>query len=173
LLDSFSHIFAEPNELPPNRACDHSIPLVEGAQLASVRLYRFSLAMKNEIEQQVQDMLLKGIIRQSNNAFSSPILLAKKKDQNWRFCVDYMHLNAMTVKFKYPVPIIDELLEELHGASWFSSLDLRAGFHKILLKPGEEYKTFKTHLGHFEFRVMAFSLTGASCTFERAMNTIL
>jgi hypothetical protein len=77
-----------------------------------------------------------------------------------------MHLNALTVKFKYPVPIIDELLYELHGASWFSILDLRAGFHQILLKPGEEYKTtFQTHLGHIEFRVMVFGLTRAPDTF--------
>jgi hypothetical protein len=80
LLDSFSHIFAESNELPPSRACDHSIPLVEGAQLVSVRPYRFSPAMKNVIEHQVQDILLKRIIRQSSSAFSSPFLLVKKKD---------------------------------------------------------------------------------------------
>jgi hypothetical protein len=71
-------------------------------------------------------------------------------------------LNALTVKFKYHVPIIDELLDELHGACWFSSLDLRAGFHQILLQPGEEFKTtFHTHVGYFEFRVMAFGLIGA------------
>jgi hypothetical protein len=174
LLESFSHIFAEPNELPPSRMCDHSIPLVEGAQPVSVRPYWLSPAMKNEIEQQVQDMLLKGIIMHNNSAFSSPHLLVKKKDQTWRFCVDYRHLNALTMKFKYPVPILDELLDELHGASWFSSLDLRAGFHQIFLKPGEEYKiAFQTHLGHFEFRVMAFGLTGAPDTFQRAMNTTL
>jgi hypothetical protein len=70
------------------------------------------------------------------------------------------------VKFKYSVPIIDELLDELHGASWFSSLDLRAGFHQILLKPEEEFKTtFQTHVGHYEFRAMAFGLTGALGTF--------
>jgi hypothetical protein len=83
-------------------------------------------------------------------------------------------LNALTWKFKYPIPVIDELLDELHGAAWFPSLDLRAGFHQILLKLGEEYKTaFQTHIGHFDFHVMAFGLTGTPGTFQKAMNTTL
>jgi hypothetical protein len=83
-------------------------------------------------------------------------------------------LNALTVKSKYPVPIIVELLDELAGACWFSILDLRDGFHQILLKPGEEYKTsFQTHTGHYEFRVMAFGLTGVPGTFQKAMNHTL
>jgi hypothetical protein len=102
------------------------------------------------------------------------VLLVKKKDQTWHFCVDYRHLNALTVKFKYPSPVVDELLDELYGASWFSNLDLRAGFHQILLKDGEEYKTaFQTHICHFEFRVMAFGLIGAPGTFQSAMSTTL
>jgi hypothetical protein len=85
-----------------------------------------------------------------------------------------MHLNVITVKFKYLVPVIDELLDELSRASWFSSLDLRADFHQILLQPGEEDKTaFQTHIEHFEFRVMDFSLTSAPGTFQNAMNTTL
>jgi hypothetical protein len=163
---------AEPSDLPPSRACNHTIPLFAGAQPVNIRSYRFSPAMKNEIEAQIQDMLSKGIIQHSDSAFSSPVLLVKKKDMTWRFCVDYRHLNALTIKCKYPVPIIDELLDELHGAAWFSSLDLRAGFHQIRLQHGEECKTaFQTHLGHFEFRVMAFDLTGAPGTFQKAMNT--
>jgi hypothetical protein len=95
-------------------------------------------------------------------------LLVKKKDKSWNFCVDYTHLNALTVKCKYHVPVIDELLDELHGASWFLSLDLRASFYQILLKPGEEHKTtFQTHIGHYEFRVMAFGLTGPLVLFKR------
>jgi hypothetical protein len=114
------------------------------------------------------------LIQHSKNAFSSLVLLVKKKDQTWRFCVDYRYLNALTVKYKYLVPIIDELLDELHGSCWFSSLDLRVGFYQILLQPGEEFKTaFQTHIGHFEFRVMAFGLTGAPGTFQKAMNTTL
>jgi hypothetical protein len=148
LLQSFEELFEEPTDVPPSRPCNHTIPLVPGAQPISIKPYRFSPAMKDEVELQVQDMLRKGIIQPSQRAFSSPVLLVKKKDKTCHFCVDYMHLNALTVKSKYLVPIIDEL----HGACWFSSLDLRAGFHQILLEPVEEYKTaFQTHLWHFEF----------------------
>lgn len=84
--------------------------------------------------------------------FSSPVLLTKKKDGTYRFCVDFRHMNALTLKSKFPVPVFDQLMDELSKASWFSSLDLRAGFHQIPLKAGEEYKTtFQTHFGQFEF----------------------
>uniref|UniRef100_A0A0A8ZHA2 Reverse transcriptase domain-containing protein n=1 Tax=Arundo donax TaxID=35708 RepID=A0A0A8ZHA2_ARUDO len=119
-------------------------------------------------------MLENGIIQHSSNPFSSLVLLVKKKYESYRFCVDYRHLNALTQKGKYLVPIIDEFLDELAYASWFSSLDLTAGFHQILLQQGEEYKTaFQTHGGHYEFRVMAFGLTGAPNTFQNAMNSSL
>ena len=108
------------------------------------------------------DMLDQGIIQKSTSAFASPVLLVKKKDQTWRFCVDYRQLNAITVKGKYPVPIIEELLDELNGAAYFTTLDLQASFHQIRMKPGEKFKTtFQTHFGRFEFQVMSFGLTGA------------
>jgi hypothetical protein len=167
LLAEFVHLFKPPTELPPPRDCDHSIPLIPGAQPVFVRPYRYAPVLKTEIERQVADMLEQGLIQKSSSAFSSPVLLVKKKDNTWRFCVDYRHLNAITVKGKYPVPIIDELLDELSGAQYFSSLDLQAGFHQIRMKPGEDYKmAFQTHFGQFEFRVTTFGLTGAPGSFS-------
>lgn len=91
-------------------------------------------------------MLRSGLIQPSSSSFSSAVLLVKKKDGSFRFCVDFRQLNAITAKSKYPVPVIEELLDELQGASWFSSLDLTAGYHQIRLHAGEEPKTaFQTH----------------------------
>jgi hypothetical protein len=137
-----------------------------GAQQVFARPYRYAPLLKTEIERQVTNMLQQGIIQKSTSAFASPVLLVKKKDQSWRFCVDYRQLNAITVKGKYPVPIIEELLDELSGAAYFTTLDLQSGFHQIRMKSGEEFKTaFQTHFGQFEFRVMSFGLTGAPGTF--------
>jgi hypothetical protein len=138
--------------MPPTRDCDHQIPLLHGARPVQMRPYRYAPALKTEIENQVAEMLHSGIIQPSKSAFSSSVILVKKKDQTYRFCVDYRHLNALTVKTKFPVHVIDEFLDELHGASWFSTLDLRAGFHQIQMNPQDQYKTtFQTHHGHFEF----------------------
>jgi hypothetical protein len=174
ILIQFATVFEDPTELPPSRECDHTIPLIPGAQPISVKPYRYPPKLKDEIEKQVEEMLHQGVIQKSTSAFASPVLLVKKKDNTWRFCVDYRYLNALTVKSKYPVPVFDQLMDELTHAKWFSKLDLKAGYHQIRLQVGEEHKTaFQTHMGHFEFRVMAFGLTGAPNTFLGAMNETL
>lgn len=174
ILEGFPDVFAEPKGLPPRRSCDHKIPLMEGAQPVNLRAYRHKPELKSEIERQVTELLQSGVIQKSTSHFSSPAILVKKKDGTWRLCVDYRALNSMTVVSKYPVPIIDELLDELAGARWFSKLDLRAGYHQIRLAEGEEAKTaFQTHSGHWEYKVMPFGLAGAPATFLGAMNTTL
>jgi len=159
LLSEYQDVFVPPVGYPPARHCDHEIPLISGASPVQIRPYRYPPAVKDEIERQVSEMLQSGLIQPSKSPFSSVVLLVKKKDGSFRFCVDFRQLNAITAKNKYPVPVIEELLDELQGASWFSSLDLAAGYHQIRLREGEEPKTaFQTHSGQYEFRVMAFAL---------------
>lgn len=129
ILDRYPEVLQPPTELPPSRPCNHAIPLIPGAQPVLIRPYRYPPALKDEIEKQISDMLSQGLIRPSSSPFSSPVLLVKKKDGSYRFCVDFRQLNAITAKSKFPVPVFDQLIDELSSASWFSTLDLRAGFH--------------------------------------------
>jgi hypothetical protein len=141
LLSDFAEVFTEPTGLPPRRQYDHPIPLVSGARPVSMQTYRVTPEFKTEIERQVQDLLQQGVISHSNSVFASLVLLVKKGDKNsepnsapvWRLVIDYHHLNTLIVKGKYPLHVIDELLDKLSGAQWFSKLDLRAGYHQIRL----------------------------------------
>ena len=173
LLLQYSQLFQEQSSLSPERYCDHHIELIPGEQPVNTRANRYAPTQKTEIEKQLADMLRSGTIRPSTSPYASPILLVKKKDGSWRFCVDYRCLNNITVKNKHPMPIVDELIDELSGAKWFSKLDFRSGYHQIRIAKGDEHKTaFRTHNGLFEFLVMPFGLTNAPATFQSAMNQI-
>ena len=176
ILKNYSDVFASelPIGLPPSRDVDHRIELLPGSTPPSRPTFRMNPRELDELKKQLDELLKRGFIQPSTSPYGAPVLFVKKKDGTMRMCVDYRALNSITVKNKYPLPRIEELFDRLHGAKYFSKIDLCSGYHQIRIAPDDVLKTaFRTRYGHFEFKVLPFGLTNAPATFMNLMQTML
>ncbi|KAK1423394.1 hypothetical protein QVD17_18696 [Tagetes erecta] len=174
VVNEFPDVF--PDELPgvpPERQVEFKIDLVPGANPVAKSPYRLAPSEMKELMSQLQDLLDKGFIRPSVSPWGAPILFVKKKDGSMRMCIDYRELNKLTIKNRYPLPRIDDLFDQLQGASWFSKIDLRSGYHQVKVREEDvPKKAFRTRYGHYEFVVMPFGLTNAPAVFMDLMNRV-
>ena len=155
------------------REVEFAIELVLGSQSISKPPYRMAPAELKELKEQLEDLLHKGFLRPSISPWRAPVLFVKKKDGTIRLCIDYWELNKITIKNKYPLPRIDDLFDELSGATVFSNIDLRFGYHQLRIKNEDILKTaFRTRYSHYEFTVTPFGLTDALATFMDLMSRL-
>ena len=173
-VSDFPDVFPEElSGLPPHREIELAIDVVLGATPVSITPYKMAPLELKELKLQLQELLEKGFIRPSVSPWGAPVLFVKKKDGTLRLCIDYRQLNKLTVKNKYPLPRINNLFDQLKGASIFSKIDLRSGYHQLKIKDVDVHKTmFRTRYGHYEFLVMSFGLTNAPAAFMDLMNRV-
>jgi hypothetical protein len=175
IIDEYRDVFPVelPKGLPPRRLLDHSIELVPGSAPPYRPSFRMSPLELQEVKKQVDELLEQGHIQPSRSPYGSPVLFVKKKEGSLRMCVDYRALNKLTIKNKYPLPRIDELLDRLVGAKYFTKIDLRSGYHQVRIAEEDVPKTaFNTRYGHYEFLVLPFGLCNAPATFMYLMNEL-
>ncbi|GBG60491.1 hypothetical protein CBR_g5665 [Chara braunii] len=172
LLDAYSDVFEGPHGVVPDRPIRHKIILEDGAVPPRGCIYRMSEEELSVLRAQLDDLLEKGWIRPSSLPYGAPVLFVRKKNKDLQLCIDYRKLNAQTIRNAGPLPRIDDLLERLGGAKFFSKLDLKSGYHQLDIRKEDRYKTaFKTRYGRFEWLVMPFGFTNAPSTFQAAMTT--
>ncbi|KAI3746537.1 hypothetical protein L6452_08971 [Arctium lappa] len=174
VVQEFPEVFPEELPgLPPPRQVEFRIELVPGAAPVAKAPYRLAPSEMQELSEQLQELLDKGFIRPSSSPWGAPVLFVKKKDGAFRMCIDYRELNKLTLKNRYPLPRIDDLFDQLQGASYFSKIDLRSGYHQMRVREEDIDKTaFRTRYGHYEFLVMPFGLTNAPAVFMDLMNRV-
>ncbi|KAH0658050.1 hypothetical protein KY289_026798 [Solanum tuberosum] len=174
VVNEFPEVF--PDDIPgvpPEREIDFGIDLLPDTQPIYIPLYRMAPAELKELKEQLKDLLDKGFIRRSISPWGAPVLFVKKKDGSLRMCIDYRQLNKVRIKNKYPIPRIDDLFDQLQGASHFSKIDLRSGYHQLRVRDSDIPKiAFRTRYGHYEFVVMSFGLTNAPVAFMDLMNRV-
>ncbi|GBG78024.1 hypothetical protein CBR_g25958 [Chara braunii] len=172
LLDAYGDEFEGPHGVVPDRPIRHEIILEDGAVPPRGCIYRMSEEEFSVLRAQLDDLLEKGWIRPSSSPYGAPVLFVRKKNKDLRLCIDYRKLNAQMIRNADPLPRIDDLLERLGSAKFFSKLDLKSGYHQLEIRKADRYKTgFKTRYWHFKWLVMPFGLTNAPTTFQAAMTT--
>uniref|UniRef100_A0A8C6PCD2 Gypsy retrotransposon integrase-like protein 1 n=1 Tax=Nothobranchius furzeri TaxID=105023 RepID=A0A8C6PCD2_NOTFU len=162
------------SSLPPHRPYDCAIDLLPAAPLPSSRLYSISKPERESMEQYISESLASGLIRPSTSPLGAGFFFVSKKDGTLRPCIDYRGLNQITIRNKYPLPLLSSTFEPIQDATIFTKLDLRNAYHLVRIREGDEWKTaFKTPIGHFEYLVMPFGLTNAPAVFQNLVNTVL
>jgi hypothetical protein len=159
--------------MPPDRDVEFVIDLLPSTAPISRRPYRMSSDQLQEVKAQIKELMGKGFIHASSSPWGAPIIFVGKKDGTQRMCVDYRSLNDVTIKNKYPLPRIEDLFYQMRGATVFSKIDLRSGYHQMKIRPSDIPKTaFTTRYGLYEYTVMSFELTNAPAYFMYLMNKI-
>jgi hypothetical protein len=174
VVKEFADVF--PEELPgmpPERELEFTIDLKPGIEPIARTPYRMSTPELQELKMQLKELLDLGLIRPSVSPWGAPVIFIRKKDGSWRLCIDDRQLNKATIKNQYPLPRIDDLFDQMKGATVFSKIDLRSGYHQLRIKEDDIPKTaFKTRFGHYEFTVLPFGLTNAPGVFMSLMNGV-
>ena len=159
--------------LPPDREVEFTIDLIPGAEPISIPPYRMAPAELRELKAQLEELLSKGFIRPSISPWGALVLFVKNKDGSLRLCIDYSHLNRVSIRNQYPLPRIDELFDQLQGSQVYSKIDLRSGYHQLRVQESDVPKTaFRTCFGHYEFLVIPFGLNNAPTAFMDLMNQV-
>ncbi|GJZ46607.1 putative reverse transcriptase domain-containing protein, partial [Tanacetum coccineum] len=174
VVREFPEVFPEDlPDLPPVHQVEFQINLIPRTSPVSRAPYRLAPSEMQELSNQLQELSDRGFIQPSTSPWGAPVLFVKKKDGSFRMYINYRELNKLTIKNRYPLPKIDDLLDQLQGSSVYSKIDLRSGYHQLRVRDEDIPKTaFRTRYGHYEFQVMLFGLTNAPAVFMDLMNRI-